>query len=136
MIETVGQLANAVRDHFGERVQIKNTYRGKWLGGYHFVLDTGFIVSVQFAPGLAGDYGFSWILDRMDEGLALSEIYKRDYDFSDSLTAEVCVMKKGDYYDLDTMQSLPEDDWGIGVHVPAADVFKLIEKFSGVEVVC
>jgi hypothetical protein len=142
VIETVGQLVDAVQDRFGDRVQVNESYKGRWTGGYHFSLGNGFVVSVQFAPGLAGDYRSNWLIDRINEGLSANEIFNGDYDFSDSRTAEVVVMKNGDWYDLDKMvpvtsvDDLQVNEQCLGEYVPADDVFKLIEKFSEVSVVC
>ncbi len=141
-IETVGQLPGAIRERFGDQVQVNDTYKFNWTGGYHFLLANGFIVSVQFGPCMAGDYHHNWMLNRMAEGLSLHEVIHGDYDFSDSKTAEVVVMKNGDWYDFDTMlpdtneEYLEVSERCLGEYIPAADVFRLIEKFSGVEVVC
>lgn len=138
MIEYVGQLPQAVVDRLGDNVKWKETFKSKWIGGYHFMLDNGFVISVQFAPGFFGDYRWQWIIDRMADGLSLQDVYDGEYDFSDSKTAEIVIMKDGDWYNVENM--LPEsddehiliDEKCIVEYATAAEIFRLIVKFAGV----
>lgn len=55
-IQTMSQLPDAARKLLGNGVEVIDSYKGPWTAGYHFKIINGFCISVQFGPGLAGDY--------------------------------------------------------------------------------
>ena len=137
-LETVGELPDAIMNRI-DGVEWKESYKSRWTGGYFFTLPNGFIASVQFAPGLHGDYSVDWLFEQIGKGLTLTEVYDGAFDFSDSNTAEFVIHKNGDWYHFDTMQIVDdeyatENDRCLGEHIAADEIFNLIVKFS--KVVC
>lgn len=137
-LETVGELPDAIVNRI-DGVEWKESYQTKWIGGYFFTLPNGFVASVQFAPGLYGDYHHDWIFEQLENGLTLNDVYDGEFDFSDSKTAEFVIHKNGDWYHFDTMQIVDdetrtENERCLGEFIAADEIFHLIVKFS--KVVC
>jgi hypothetical protein len=86
---------------------------------------------VQFAPGASADYR-NWLQGQYALGYTLCDLIDREHDFSDSKTAEVKAIFHSDMYDLKTMQICVTEDAPIGYYIKAADVLKIIERFSKV----